>query len=253
MADQNTVLKEVQALEAKLDLQLSKAKSAQTATVVIYVVLTAIILGYFTFMASVVKDLVKPDSLATMASGYVTENITAVRKQLESQAKETAPALVNEMIDTLIKDQIPSGRKELETFLVKETEKQLDATEGKLLEVFMKTFEEHAPELRLLVSELQSEEGRQAFEDDLVKIMNEAIDEQGIKVEIESYGQAIKNVEDLLRRLSDPNEEATLTDEEKTVRELVELVREMSSRSKIGDVSLQPKLDEKAAKAADPK
>jgi len=176
-------------------------------------------------------------TVSMMVSTTANDKIKEYRTLVEDTVKAETPKFLDELITEAIRTQIPRGRTELSNFLKEETVRRLDKAEDHMLTLFNTKFDEHAPELRLLVKDLETEQGRQAFEDDLHKIMHEGISGEEIKLELDSYGMALTQIDEMIKFYASPD--SKLTGDDQVIADLLSIIREMSSRSEI--TKLTPK------------
>jgi hypothetical protein len=228
--------KELDNLEKKIAEQLEAANKVKQINLILGIVLIIIIFGYFQFIYVKITPFAEPKPLAETVMGFASERVEHISEFADQQAKETVPKLLDDVIDGLIQDRIPNGRKELEKALKKELDIALGKTENGVMEAFDKAMEEHGNELHMLVKELQTNQGREAFEDDLFKIMDEAISEPDIKVQIDTYGIVLGDIDGLLKYYADPTTEKT--DDQKLVAQMLSMVREISDRMQKSGKSL---------------
>lgn len=221
--------KELDNLEKKIADQLEAANKVKQINLILGIVLIIIIFGYFQFIYVKLTPFAEPKPLAETVMGFASERVDKISEYADQQAKETVPKLLDDMIDGMIQERIPNGRKELEKALKKELDIALGKTESGVMEAFDKAMEEHGDELHGLVKELQTNDGREAFEDDLFKIMHEAISEPDIKIQIDTYGIVLGDIDGLLKFYADPSTEKT--DDQKLVAQMLAMVREISDRT----------------------
>lgn len=230
MADQS-LTRSLDQLESKLDAQLASLNRSRNLNLILGIVLIVVIFGYFQFIGGIVKPFSDPKELSSILWAQFTSRIDTVRATAEKQAIEMTPMLVDRIADTLIHDKIPEGRKEVEKLVRREAEIKFNAAEKQVIESFDAAIKEHGPELRLLIAELKTDEGRIAFEDDLYKIMEEAVQDQGIMVQLDSLGYVLKDIDGMIAHYADPANEKT--DDEKLLAELIAMMRELSDRTRV--------------------
>ncbi len=229
MADVTSISRQVNELENRLDVQIAKAKRSQTTTIIIGVVLIIIIIVYFTVLSSYVRDLSKPDEVAGMASATLQEKIAELKPELEKSIKEEGPKMVDSLVDSAINEHIPQFRKDAEAAIIEESDRQFDRMAEVIITSFDDVVENHGERIRTFSEELQTSEGRDGFEEFVYKTLVEAMEEQDILINIESYGDALVNVDTMLAHLME--EDAELTPHEQATFDLVAVIREMANRS----------------------
>ncbi len=240
MSDKDSVLRQIGDLEKRLEAQIARAKSAQTVSVIIGAVLVAVMIGYFTWMSGMVKEALKPKEAAQMASQQIVTRVKELRPDLEKAARENAPLLVDNLVDELINNQIPAGRKALE----KEIKTQSSAQVAKLIERIYAEFdnilETHAEQVREMAKLLQTSEGREEFETQMYARIKEAVTDEEITRNLDSYGNALDEIDATLGRIIVPG--AELTPAERNTLELLAVVRELAGRSKF-DLKTLPAIE----------
>lgn len=232
MADNKAMLNQIESLEKKIDAQISRAKTMQTTTLVIGVVLIVIIIGYFMFMAGQVRKMLVPQDLAEIAGDQIRTRVTELTPELEKAARENAPKLVDSLVNEVVDNQLPQGREALETAIKEESTRQLDRMETVLTDAFRQVVAQNEEGIRSMVETLKTDEGREEFQEAIQALMLEAINDGEIIVALDSYGIALQEVNALLGHLS-TTPDADLTNEERITKQLIVVVREMANRSEL--------------------
>lgn len=229
MAD---ILKDLEQLEAKIREQEARASRSITVSVIVTVVVVIVMLTYFSIMAGMLREAAEPKGVASVISDQVRQQIPEVAKQLHDSAKETAPVIIDNIVDAGVKEMLPQVRKDVEKMIKDDIVKYFDQYQGYFLGQFDEIFEQHKDKINTLAQDLTTEEGTKKFEEDLYNTMVEALDDQEIALELESYAVTLADVDATLKFVTD--ETSQLNAEQESVKRLMALVRELTSRTEIG-------------------
>lgn len=234
MSDANRNLAE---LEAKIKAQEDRANRSMVVSIAVSAVLVLIMLVYFSYLGSMLREAADPDGVASVLSDQVRDQIPALSRELQATAKELAPALVDDMITNAIAVQLPAARKNVENQIKEESVKYLNKHEDTLLGGFDEIFDNHRERVNEMLTKLTNEQGQKEFEEDLYGIMRESLDDQAIRVELDSYAHTLKDVDELLMLIAeDPN---SLDPQQASLRRVIALVREIASRTDVGKIDLR--------------
>jgi hypothetical protein len=220
---------ELDALEARLDAETEHLRRQKTVNIVVGVILILIVFGYFLFMTGKVKDAMEPQGVAMMASERVIGYLPEARVTLEATARKEVPVLVDKLIDGLLKQRVPEARGKVKARILVLADKAMDDAESIFFDQINFYLKQHGEELRSLAADLSTDEGTHAFEDALYNTLEEAVNSPEIQVDLIGYGIALQELDGMLLYLA--TEEASLTPEEQTVRELISIFRELMNRA----------------------
>ncbi|MCC6546780.1 hypothetical protein IT570_06385 [Candidatus Sumerlaeota bacterium] len=225
MADVQT---ELNVLENKIQAQLDAAHRVRNMNIIVGIVLIVIVTGYFQYMKSQLAQFSEPKELAKVAAGLAQPNISKLSDHIDAQAREKLPELVDNAFTHVVNDRIPQIRQRLETEVKAKLDQVVAKSETAIIGGFEQTLRDHGKELPELVKNLQTPEGKEAFEEDVFKMLEDAIKEEQIAAQVDSYGAVLKDVDSMLKHYSDPASEKT--QDEQLVCEMIAIMREMSKR-----------------------
>lgn len=231
MADAKTLTAQLDKLERRIEDEVSKSKRSMTISVIVGIVLVVILIGYFSFMSSLVAEAAEPEGLAQMASVEINERIPEVSKQLEQTAKEQAPELVNAAINYVVDEQLPGARKAAEDTIKKEVEAALDKYEAEITTTVDETMDKHRENIKQLASQLTTAQGKADFEEELYRVITESLEQQDIKMQMEMYRMALMDINAMLGFMAE--EEFAATQEQEALRNLIGILRELASRAEL--------------------
>lgn len=245
MADKEKMLKTADRVAEKLDDQMRRAKKSQTTSIVIGVILVLFLIGYFSWASSQVRSILQPDSVAQMASETMVKRIREYRPQIEDAARENAPELVDKLVDQMIMRQLPQGRKALQDALLEESDRRLAAMADYIIEEFDRIMDQHEDNVKDMVELLKTDAGMLAFQDQLYDDINTAMDDQEIAMQMDMYGEALKDFHATMKAMNEINPE-DMDELQRATYDLILVTREMASRSEIslGDLPTFEGIDE---------
>lgn len=245
MADLKSVEQRIKSLEGRLDQQIAKAKSAQTTTIIIGIVLVLFMVIYFSWASTQLQNVLQPTDVASVASDQIVTSIQEYRPEVEKMAREEAPQMVNRLVDEVVLRQLPEGRQFIEEFIEEEGDRNIQAMTEFILDQFNMVMDNHEDEVREMVEALQTEEGKQQFEEEMYNRIQEAMSDDEIMINILAYGDALDEIERNLKLIAEtPPEE--MDDLQKATYDLLVVVRELGGRSKLtlDDFPTLPGVDE---------
>lgn len=228
MTDNRTAV-ELDALEARLDAETEHLQRQKTVNIVVGLILVVIIFGYFLFMSGMVKNALEPQGVAMMVSQRVVSYLPEARATLETTARREVPVLVDKLIDALLKQRVPEARAKIKARVLALGDKAMDDAESIFFDQINLHLKQHGEKIRSLAADLSTDEGTHAFEDALYATLEEAVNSPDIQVDLIGYGIALQELDGMLLYLA--TEEASLTSEEQTVRELIAIFRELMNRA----------------------
>lgn len=248
MSDQ--VIAKLNGIENRLDENIRKAASGRFWTLVVGLLLVAFMVGYFIWINMMIREMLKPDDLAGVISGQLIEQAKAGRPELEKAAVENAPQLLNDMIDYVVKEGLPTARKEATSAVKDSAKPYLDDVTEKLLDATRDLLAENEAEFRALAADLRTNEGRDAFEARLYKDMSDSLDAPEIQEQLALYGGALGEVALTIERLGKGEQELDALDQ--ATFDLLAVVLAMSQRVEpaVGEAVLSAPSLEDAEKLA---
>lgn len=226
MSDQ--MIAKLNGIENRLDENIRKANSGRFWTMTVGLILVAILVGYFSWISMMVREMLKPQDLVGVISVQVMEHAKASRPELEKMAVENTPILLNDMIDYVVKEGIPTARKEAVVSVKEGAKPYLDDVTSKLLNATRDLLAENEAEFRTLAGDLKTNEGRDAFEQRLYKDITDSLDEPEIAEQLTMYGEGLKHVADTLERLA--KGEGQLSEMDQATFDLISIVLAMANR-----------------------
>ena len=228
MADAQT---ELNVLENKLQAQLESAHRIRNTNIIVGIVLIVIVTAYFQYMKKMLVPFSDPNELAKVASGMVLKDIDKLSDQIDAHARTQVPVIIDGVITHVVQERIPQGRQHLEAEVKAKLDEAVAQSEQAIIEGFEYTLRDQGKELADVVKSLQTAEGKEAFEEDMFKMLEDAIKDEHVVAQIDSYGATLKDVDNLLKHYSDPKSEKT--EDEKLVCEMIAMMREISTRTSL--------------------
>lgn len=214
-------------LERRIDEQLQSAERSQKVTLGIGLVLIVVLIAYFSFMTTQVKDLMQPDSVADMAADYVEKQIPQARAALTKQAEANADKYIQDAVDE-IKARIPDGRKQLESYALGFLNDLLIDLDLQLNEFTAYAIAENEDRVNDWMNYLQDDDGAAALEDELYKTFMEPVEASTLKADLKAYGIALQELASKVERLKNNDQ---LTKSEVVERDILIALKVLSERS----------------------
>lgn len=243
MADTSSIDRSIRQLDERIQSHLDKANRARNVSIILGIVIIVIMIGYFSWASTQVRKVSQPQDIAQVAGGFIVDKFDASKPELEKSVTEMAPKMVNTVIDDLVKSRLPEGRKAIQDTVIKEADKQIAAVQETILDELDKIMENHGENIRALAQNLDTNEGREAFQEEVYKQLNEIIADEEIKTQVDTYGIALQDIDGMLARVMDPSKHESRMDE--VTHELLVVIREMANRAKLehGDLPVFPGID----------
>jgi hypothetical protein len=229
MSDQQSIDRQLTSLEERLNKQIRRSRNTQNMTLVVGVILILIIAGYFAWAGYWTRQIVQPKELAGIAGMQVVSFIKEKRPIVEREAQANAGPLVNRLVDEVLQNQLPSGRKFLEDFAKEESNRALDKMTEFLLVSLEASLEANKAQISELSRTLETSEGREAYKASLLSTLKEAIADEEITRQLDEYAFALKDLEGTLTRITTGGE--NLTTSEKATYDLIATILELARRN----------------------
>lgn len=228
--EMTAVQEEVRALRDRLQAQRAKVKRSQVITGVIGGALILFILIYFQWIQVKTREMLVPEDLAGIVSDYAVKRMPEFREDLEGRALTMAPALVDRIVDNIIDQRFPNLRHRAVTIVKKEAETHLDEFQELMELALQDLVDSYQEDIERLVSQLETEEGRVAMEQEFYELIIASIDDREIRISLDTYREALFDIVSVLAHLAEAPE-GVLREDELAVRNLVASIREMAERS----------------------
>lgn len=230
--EMNAIHDELNSVRKRLEDQKAKLKRNQVITASIGGALILFILIYFQWIQVKTQEMLEPKDLAGIVSDYAVKRMPEVREGLEERAINIAPELVDRIVDNLIEQRFPALREQAVAFVKRETDSHLDQFQDLMELALQDLVDTYQEDIERLVSQLETEEGRLAMEQEFHELIIASIDDNEIRLALETYREALFDISSVLTRLAEASE-ADLREDEVAVRNLVATIRETAQRSPI--------------------
>jgi hypothetical protein len=236
MATQSTVDQRIVSINEALDNQIRRSNRTRNTTLIVGVILLAIICGYFAWAGYQVRQIMNPKDLAGVAAYQLVSFIKEYRPTAEREARANAGPLVNRLVDEVLENQLPSGRRYLETYAKEKSDEALDKMTAYLLDELQTGLEANRQSIIEMSENLETGEGREAFKESLVAVIRESVDDPEITTQLDEYAYALRDLEGTLTRITTGGE--NLTPSDKATHDLIAVVLEVANR-KLTNVDLR--------------
>ncbi|MBI1290787.1 hypothetical protein GC173_06030 [bacterium] len=233
MAD--TTSQKIAALAAKIDAQTDKARRSQVVTIVVGIVFIVLLLGYFGFMSGLTRDALEPEGVASVIGSKIKEQVEGVNESAQAYIKGEAPKILDDVITKALDEQLPAGRKALQESIKTESAKLLQKYEDEIYKGVDDTIAKYGTNIKEFAAKLKTEEGTKEFEDALYKVIEESISEEEIREDVDTYGQGLSDIADIMDRLVAGED---LSADEAALLHLLQVVRELTRRAELNNLSV---------------
>jgi len=227
MVDNNKA-NELNKLAGRIEEEIAGISKHKKLTIIFGVLSIIIILGYFSIMAKLARDALEPTGLAEVVSEQITNYLPEFRRDLEEVAKREIPNYIDAIMFKLTNESIPGLRLHLEDKLIAKADEAIIEIEKLLFEQVDMLLITQGDKIRTLAADLSSDKGTEAFENSLYEMLDEALSTPEIQEELIIYKLAFEQLDGILLYFS--QDEFPLSDEDKTVRELIAVLRELLNR-----------------------
>lgn len=217
----------VERLERRLDEQMAKHAKSQKITIGIGVVLVIILIGYFSWLTAMVKDLMQPESVGDMVIAEIDTRIPQIREELTQELETRSDALLEEGVKEL-QAFIPKARVQLRDYAIKEFDALMVQTRAQLNAFAEYTIELHEDRVREMMQQLDSDAKIPELEETMYEVFMDPIRGSQAEADIRAYGIALLEISEKVDKLA-KNEE--LTETERIEREILVALKELSNRS----------------------
>lgn len=199
-----------------------------TLLLIVAVLLFCVFLGYFIYGYTQFKSITEPNELMDVAEALVRENITNVRKQVQSEVDNNSEKWAEQLSQEAIKT-VPKMRAQLEEFVRTQIDERVKESVKITDPQFDKLIAENNEPLKAAFKELAENRDASA---DLVKIITDEVDAR-LKANVQADADNVLNMmlqlKGKIKRLKSGE---NLTDEEKLEREILTTARQIQESKK---------------------
>jgi len=227
MSDLQTLTQKIEALEQRVARDLARRRKANTTTVIGGAVLFILILGYFTWIHSLISEVARPESVAANASELLKGQLPDVMASLQTELKEIAPKVVAEVRLQSVQA-MPDIRKWMESEAVSKAEPYVVALEKEMGTVIQQGIVSDREAFDAFVKDPENPEAQKRFREVVHKSVKSYFDDPMVQADLKSYAEVLKAYDIKLKRLRDGSD---LSPDEKLERDLILSVRELARRS----------------------
>ncbi|MBM3876242.1 MAG: hypothetical protein FJ386_05925 [Verrucomicrobia bacterium] len=215
--------------------QLAKARASLRRTQIAGLIASLIVLGYMSFVTSRILEWLDPKTAADYVTLFVNNEVQEKATDLAGELKQKIPELVRQ-IPTLVMDQIPLIREELES-KVEQDLRQFCATTsvqmGKHLDLYL---ENNAAKIRAVLNATQDRESIKQLGPDIEQTIMDYLaekteDGESIKDKIDKTLEALHRVEAHTDRLAKAK---GLTPQETKTRRIIAILGKAADGTDLG-------------------
>jgi len=218
--------KRIDSIVARLDGNINKKKNTMTVTVVGGVILLVIIFIYFGYIKSLIRTAIEPGGIMLLAREKVQSMLPDISKNAEEQLAKSAPEIARNSRKELIKV-IPDARKYLEEQIKIKTNEALDQLILEFDKLVTSALDDHKAEIVGFMRDILDPAKKDKIPDEIYSSLETQFKEPEIKSDIDAYTNILIR---LNKKISYLYAGKDLTDEEKTVLDIIYCVRELANR-----------------------
>ncbi|MCG3172705.1 MAG: hypothetical protein GMKNLPBB_00860 [Myxococcota bacterium] len=93
-----------------LEQETTAAERSFRVALIAFAIVAIVILIYFAWMKSMIKEAIQPENLAVTVVGAVRGNLPEVRKNVQEEFSEALPGMIQQFADSLLQQGIPMVR-----------------------------------------------------------------------------------------------------------------------------------------------
>jgi len=218
--------KKIDTIAARLDGDINKKKNTMTVTVVGGVILLVIVFIYFGYIKSRIRIAIEPSGVMPWASEQVQKMLPDISKSAEEELIKSAPKIARDSRKELMKA-IPDARKYLEAQIKIKTGEALDQLILEFDKIVTTALDDHKAEIVGFMRDILDPAKKDKIPDEIYTALEAQFKQPEIKADIDAYTNILIR---LNRKITYLYAGKDLTDEEKTVLDIIYCVRELAGR-----------------------
>ena len=213
-------------LELSLDQNISGLRRDVRWITVVGLVLFGLFLGYFNWVAGIIHKEMNPKDLAKVCGAYLSDFIVSNLKGYSENLIKVAPDYAGNAIDTgflHLQEWLKDGR----FLVIGLIDERLSHAQKLLTGLLDFSYDQHISELKPLIGNLKSEEGRKAFEEYFATLLAAPLASESVRIDIESLHLTLESLHERMVTLNHPD---NLNPQETAERDLLLAFREFWNR-----------------------
>ncbi len=226
MSELAEIQSKVDAINAQLASDIKKKKNTMVITVIGGIILLIIVMFYFSYIKSLIKEVMEPRGLMLYARDQIQKYLPQISKDLEISLKAKAPE-VAKLSNEKIQEFIPKGRIYLEKEFIAKTNEALD----QFVKEFDKLVTDAVEQNRTVIVGFMKDANNPAKKEELIQGIYNSLKEQFnqdyIKADIDSYTKVLIRLDKKIKFLYESKD---LNEEETIVRDIIYAIRELAKR-----------------------
>lgn len=224
MADSNAALSR---MEERIDKQIAHHRRARNITLGIGAALIVVLIAYFSFLTSLVRNLMTPESVSEIAVDYAERSLPELRQEITTALRDNADEYLDTAVDQLVAF-VPEGRAFTERWARENFDlylRELDVTINELADY---AIDAHGDQVREMLDLLDDDINMPALEEELFTLLMDPVYQSNAHVDLRAYGIALSDLATRLERLV---EGENLSESERIERDIVIALKQISIRS----------------------
>jgi len=218
--------KKIDTIAARLDGDINKKKNTMTVTVVGGVILLVVVFIYFGYIKSRIRTAIEPSGVMLLAGEKVQKLLPDISKNAAEELAKIAPEIARDSRKQLIKV-IPDARKYLEEQIKIKTGEALDQLILEFDKIVTTALDDHKAEIVGFMRDILDPAKKDKIPDEIYTALEAQFKQPEIKADIDTYTNILIRLNKKIAYLYAGKD---LTDEEKTVLDIIYCVRELASR-----------------------
>lgn len=218
--------KKIDAIAARLDRDINKKKNTMTVSVVGGVILLVIVFIYFGYLKSLIRTVIEPSGVMPWASEKVQKMLPDISKSAEEELIKSAPKIARDSRKELMKA-IPNARNYLEAQIKVKTGEALDQLILEFDKIVTAALDDHKAEIVGFMRDILDPAKKDKVSNEIYTALETQFKQPEIKADIDAYTNILIRLNKKINYLYAGKD---LSDEEKTVLDIIYCVRELASR-----------------------
>lgn len=215
-------------LEKDLDQQLSSLRRGVRLLTGLGLVVFFALLIYFSYVVNIIQHEIRAKDLAKVAGAFTSDFLVVTLKNYTHNLSRQAPDYAGNLLDTALVKTMELSR-ESRFAILGWLDERLSDVEKLVTRTIDLSYEQHVGDLKLLVKDIKTPHGKQAFEEYFSSLLTAPLASESVKVDIESFDLTLASLHDRLQRLV---QGTGLTPPEATERDILLAFREYWERFK---------------------
>ncbi len=204
-------------LEHDLDVQIAGLRREVRWLTILGLALVISLASYFSYVVGIIHREMRPRDLAKVTAAYTSEFLLTALKTYSDDLIRRAPGFASQALDYVLGQSMALVR-DSRYLVIGWIEERLTDVEQLMVRITDRAYDEHLPDLKLLVANIKTPDGRKAFEEYFTTLLSSPLASESVRIDIESLDLTLQAMRTHLNRLVKGE---GLTPEERAERDLL--------------------------------